>query len=273
MEFPVPSVSIFTIPTGATSGQRIVIDGTTGLILVYNASNQLVDKIGGPLGAIISYAVGPTGSVGIQQGRILFGSPDNFTGAASVNSGNIDGGTLTLSSGVGNITPFGDGVTVFETGGTSSSQPGNPANPKVEITDTNNTGVADLTVSGAVFKTTIAGVPETWHTPAYNAGWAGGPSGGTVQPFEYRLDIQDNVAFQGVFHTTNNTPNAVVFTLPVGWRPVIEQRFGAVLNNGGTLSLLLVQVLPTGDVQIFPNPAVANADVNISGFIPLGNLP
>lgn len=44
---------IFTIPTGATTGQRIVIDGTTGTIKVYNSANQLVDVIGGPQGAII----------------------------------------------------------------------------------------------------------------------------------------------------------------------------------------------------------------------------
>lgn len=45
--------TILVIPTGATSGQRIVIDGTTGLISIYNSAGVLVDQFGGPNGAVI----------------------------------------------------------------------------------------------------------------------------------------------------------------------------------------------------------------------------
>lgn len=44
--------SSLTLPTGATTGARIVLDGTNDEILVYNSAGQLVDTIGGPDGAI-----------------------------------------------------------------------------------------------------------------------------------------------------------------------------------------------------------------------------
>lgn len=41
-----------TLPTGATSGARIVLDGTSDLISIYNSSGTLVDTIGGANGAL-----------------------------------------------------------------------------------------------------------------------------------------------------------------------------------------------------------------------------
>lgn len=54
MQFPGQYQTTFTIPTGATTGARIVLNGVTGTIQVYNSSNQLVDTIGGVAGAIVA---------------------------------------------------------------------------------------------------------------------------------------------------------------------------------------------------------------------------
>lgn len=60
--------------------------------------------------------------------------------------------------------------------------------------------------------------------PTYNSGWTGGPAGGSLLPFQYRLDAHDNLVMTGTFHSTNTTPSATVFTLPTGYRPAIGQR-------------------------------------------------
>lgn len=50
MQGPDALLNILTIPPGATTGARIVIDGTRGAIFIYNASNQLVGSWSGTAG-------------------------------------------------------------------------------------------------------------------------------------------------------------------------------------------------------------------------------
>ena len=42
MQFPTPYYNVLTIPTNKNSGARIVIDGVHGVIIEYNAANQIV---------------------------------------------------------------------------------------------------------------------------------------------------------------------------------------------------------------------------------------
>lgn len=42
LAFPFPFIDVLTLPTDATTGTRIVLDGVNGQILLYNSSNQLV---------------------------------------------------------------------------------------------------------------------------------------------------------------------------------------------------------------------------------------
>lgn len=76
------SISTLVIPTGATTGARVVIDGTTGLISVYNSSNQLVGQWGGNSGCFFEYAGGVGSFVEICGGEIQFGST-GFTPASN----------------------------------------------------------------------------------------------------------------------------------------------------------------------------------------------
>lgn len=46
LQFPAPFYDILVVPTGASSGARIVIDGTTGTIEIYDSSNDLRIRMG-----------------------------------------------------------------------------------------------------------------------------------------------------------------------------------------------------------------------------------
>lgn len=50
MQGPNALLNVLTIPPGATSGARIVLDGTRGAIFIYNAANQLVGSWSGTAG-------------------------------------------------------------------------------------------------------------------------------------------------------------------------------------------------------------------------------
>lgn len=63
-----------TIPTGATTGARIVLDGTTGIISIYDASNFLVATISPTDGFLTQSASGNVGQV--DQGVIRVDSSD-----------------------------------------------------------------------------------------------------------------------------------------------------------------------------------------------------
>lgn len=86
-------VTTLTVPTGATSGARIVIDGTTGQILIYDAGNQLIGKLD-PAGiefltggAIVRMYEGTytqsAGSDLVAGGYLTFQPPDQVGGTFS----------------------------------------------------------------------------------------------------------------------------------------------------------------------------------------------
>jgi hypothetical protein len=266
--------SSLTIPTGATTGARIVIDGVTGLISVYNSSNLLVDTIGGSFGDIISYATGLTLDVALSEGSIEFGtSSSGFTGAGSLTGDLLSGGGLLLSTGTGDATHDDALELVFRAGDTGQTT-GSSTAPKVIVGDAALSSAADVWVTGSVIAADVATQSaETWHAPSFGANWANGPSGGTVQLVQYRRDCQDNLVIVGTCHTTSAAPAATLFTLPAGYRPTIEQRLPTVINTAGTITIRLMQILSSGAVQVFPALAAANVDVAFSVAVPLGHLP
>jgi hypothetical protein len=276
MDYPVPAYTTFVIPTGATSGARIVFNDPSdpGTILVYNSSNVLVDRIGGAFGVIASFPTGHTAQVALENGTIYFGQAtggDYTSGAASIRSGQIDGGILTLDSGLGLIAPFTDSATVLLNGGDSAQGPGGTG-PHVTVIDSLNSSAVDMRVSGAVVKCNNAGVPHVWHTPTMNANWAVGPGGGSVQALQYRFDSEDNVFLEGVAHTLNAAPGGVVGNIPAPYRPKIEKRWGTVFNNAGTITAMLVAVQTNGDIVVSPTPSASGADFQVAGFYSLGNV-
>ena len=113
---------------------------------------------------------------------------------------------------------------------------------------------------------------EVWHVPSLGSGWAAGPSGGTVQHVQYRLDAEDNLVIVGAVHSTSTTPAATIFTLPAGWRPAVTQRSPGVSNSAGTATARYVEVNSSGAVSINANLTTSSTDVYFQVCVPMGNI-
>jgi len=107
---PLP-ITTFVIPSNATTGARIVLNGVTGDIEVYNSANDLVGQWGGPAGQLTSWdgGGGPSGSGPFARfnGRILeFGDTTvSVSSDPNVNGFVGAGGTgLILNSGFSAVT-------------------------------------------------------------------------------------------------------------------------------------------------------------------------
>lgn len=95
------AVDTLVIPTGATSGARIVLDGTTGEILVYNSANALVGTWGGPTGCLFDYESPGTRFAELCAAQLQFGDQVNppTTKAAVSATSNSSNSQLNLDSG------------------------------------------------------------------------------------------------------------------------------------------------------------------------------
>lgn len=275
MQYPVPAYTTFVIPTGATTGARIVFDGTTGMILVYNSANLLVDTIGGPDGAIFQTS-GTNFSVTLRFGGIEFNSPNNvIVGSVSEQSA----GDVSIFSGTSNVAFVQCELDVRE--GTSSATP-TGSEPRVVVFDTAATSVASLYASGVVGKADINGNPETWHVPGAIVNWVPGSSagGGVYQNIQYRKDNQDNVIVQGAIHATAAfaAGNRTILTLPAGWRPAKVFNgcdiFHTNAADAGVVDYIRWNIATNGNFSISSTAAFAiNDNLYIYAVIPLGAMP
>ncbi len=95
------NVTTLVIPTGATSGARIVLDGTTGEISVYNSANALVGQWGGPTGCLFDFESPGTRLAELCAAQLQFSdqaNPPTTRAAVSATSNNTNS-QLNLDSG------------------------------------------------------------------------------------------------------------------------------------------------------------------------------
>jgi hypothetical protein len=136
-----------------------------------------------------------------------------------------------------------------------------------------NDQVADLWLSGNVVTCSTDGsTANAWQTQAVlQSGWALGPSSGTVQSYQYGV-ANGSLLLDGAVHTTSATPSSTLTTLPAAYRPPITKRGPyAVLNSGGTPTVLWVEVNSNGNITLHTNPTTSGADVYFSARIPLNS--
>lgn len=254
-----------------------VYSGTpaTGNLIMSVAAADGTDPYGNSYGAgIISYAVtGPhTGSIAMNAGELLLGQAPDFTNGATVRQSLFLGGNILMNTGTGDSN-HAHAANAILTAGTAGAATGTATTPSLQLEDDGATTAVDLRLSGSVIGTDLAGNLNTWHTPAYNAGWAGDSAvGGTYQPLQYRIDGQNNLVLDGIMHTTSNTPSATAFTLPAGYRPSPKARRFITMSNTGSLVPVYVSVATNGDVTVTNNPGAANTDVMFEVSVPLGAL-
>lgn len=159
--------------------------------------------------------------------------------------------------------------------GVSGSGTGSATCPQAELFSDGLSDVDQL-IPGSILKTdrTNGYLPFTRQTPSLGTGWAAGSVGGGYQQLRFWRDALDNLNFQGVIHSTSNTPAATVFTLPAtsGYRPANPQRPGFLANVGGSYSMHSLQIATNGVITIDPAITLANADMYIYASVPLGNI-
>lgn len=279
MEYPVPSYTSFTIPTGATTGQRITFNEfSDGMIRVYNSVNQLVDTIGGATGDIISYAVGLTQSIALSQGELVIGDPSsNFVDAATITGLLSSGGSIAVSTGIGDLNHI-DAVNLVMYAGKDNQTTGSAAAPHVEWFDGNTDSPVDHWITGSVIKSAVGGSNYTWQTPGYNTNWSSSTTfnGNTYRELLYRLDAENNLHVSGAFKAGAVAPVNPVFTLPVGYRPAGAQALWAQRNNGGVITSGHIFVGSSGQFNVINGSGLGIAAGNeyiCSGVIPLQQIP
>jgi len=283
MEFPNTYQQVLTIPTGATTGARIVINGITGTIQVYNSSNVLVDTIGGSTGAILS-TDGSSKFVELNEGQILVGpysggTPDEFSAAVfaytstpsidylsvispidNANVGHNDQASMLLQAGAPGI-------------GNGGSGQGNPA---VVFIDELGTSAQYMQISGAIIKTGLTGTSDfVWHPAVAAANFS-------IIDLQYRLDAEDNVIYLGqVTYTGLTTSGAgaqiITTAAPANYRPKHQWKFPVVPNSGSGVTLgspvCQANINTDGTVGLQYSGVLTNGTrILIAAQAPLGNI-
>lgn len=263
------AVNSLTIPTGATTGARIVIDGSSDAILLYNSTNNLIISLAATAG---------TDSLGNSYPAGL-----NVSGGGLINVPAPTPGSVVFTSEV-----YGDAFARmnFLVDGTMTW--GNGAAPA----DTNfyRSQTGQLQTDGALGVGTklkvntyivreVSGQDAAWQTVAnggitLNAGWATDATSPGTQLLQYRIDAQDNLVIVGCCHTTSATPSATIFSVAGLYMPKALQRAAVDQSAGGVQSINRVNISSsTGAVTLATAVAAANVDVYFDVCVPLGNLP
>lgn len=119
------------------------------------------------------------------------------------------------------------------------------------------TGIGTFTAPhpGTGTSRTNVATAETWQTPSYQTGWAGGGATQVIQPLQYRLSPDGTVQLLGAFHATNGAPSGVIATVSSDYIPSEIQKFPAVIETAGAASAAFMAVDTSGNIQIAPTPA------------------
>ena len=290
--------SSLTLPTGATTGARIVLDGANDVIQVYNSAGALVDTIGGPNGAI---TIGPPGGqqvVLVEQsglGSIMFptGSTHERTPSeiqAGRGNQNLPNEFLAFELIGASTTTATDKIRIQLN---SQAEDGSSnANIQFVTTHADNTNVVILSadenqvtfsaltlflanpfVTGAIIK-----LGATWQTPSYGTNWSASTTfngNAGIHPLQYRLDAEDNVNVVGAFKAGASVPVNPVFNLPSAYRPQNAMPMWCQRNNGGVITTGSIYVNSNGNFDLFGSMGLgiaANNEYLVSGTFPLNNI-
>ncbi len=271
--------TVITLPSGATSGARVVIDGTADTIIVYRADNSIAVSIAAAAGTDAYGNAFPAGvysfndadgqAILVANGVLsLISTSEPNDPSTMLNQGPGLAEWYSGTNGLGTQ----DGVIATLLAGSPGHSTLDGNEPQLTLQDGKASSPVSLALSGAVVYTSDAGVRDTWQTPTLGSGWALGPQGGSFQSLQFRRDGFDNVVLSGVIHCTSATPSSTLFTLPSGYQPIAGHRPGITSNQGGTYAARSIEISTSGVVTVDPVPTVAGTDLYIYTFFPRGNL-
>lgn len=284
------------LPSNATSGARIVIDGNSNAILMYNAANQLVEAISPVAGTdaagnaypsgytTFNPAATPISFTNIKDGVIYEGFIPNATTQPDFTHISFLAANSSTSSEYQSPWTAGNApIQELYTAGTGSTFGSNAPSLQIQSGGAGNFPV-DMTVLGAVRGGDAINGAATWQTPGYNANWSGtntfnGQAG--IPSLRYHIDNENNLWLYGAFLAGAVLPGTTVFTLPVGYRPVsLSGGTNFFLDcrrvSGGVFSSGMLRVDTSGNVVVSNANGLGlavNDQFFALGKIPLGALP
>ena len=258
MQSPAIYQTSLTIPSGATTGARIVIVGTT--ITGYYADGN------------VAWTLDVATNFGLSTFFDLLGSPEGA---------NLANGLLQLLDSSGDLTQ------IF------SKAPNNiVADGATHITSTvaaTLDRVGTWLLLGSTKNSPAQGcgawVPSgpgdtssamTWVSPALGSGWD--TSVGLHQPVQYRIDAEDNLIIKGSIHATSATPATTPFTLTPFYTPQFTFSTGILQTAGGSfkafqqIKVLGVADTPAGAIILQGFSYAINDIIDFDISCPMGNL-
>lgn len=246
MQAPANFISSLTIPTGATTGQRITFNaGNDGMIKIYNSSNKLVGKWGGTLG------------------RFFVGVDLNDVTQPLVE---LDPSDLGLLLGGGGPSGFQGAFIAWDNFVYTTSV-------KMALTDSTNTTVGTMFLAPGA-NNTLAWVAGDKLTPTYAANFAGGGFG---QDFEVWVDDNDCLRVTGCFQATAAIASgtvAVTTNLGGAPSPVNTTNLIGMWTSSSNVGKGTVQVRinSNGTITVASGGLTSGDRVFVNGFVPLGNV-
>lgn len=170
-----------------------------------------------------------------------------FNGDITINGGSQGAIKVTGAAGGNTVLEFGHkdeaSITAIDF---HSSGNGNDYDARIQVSggDTSN-GNAEMLLSGDVAtKRPIALDGESWTAPTLQNGWVN--YGGNYSTAGYRKLSSGQVELKGLVRDGTTSFDTVIFTLPVGYRPMAQRLCPSVANN----NIGRVDVKPNGDVIV-----------------------
>lgn len=298
MQPDVQAQDTIILPSGATTGARIELNGTSDAILIYDANNNLIASVAATDGTAVNGQGYITGfgvydrvsnffaalqSQNTFLGRITSNVPD-INHAAKVFGDNFGG--LELSTGVNVPNNLLNGYTIDLTPGAAGAKTGDPNVPFFLVLTDDSVAEVDMGWPGSIVRYFPDGTPYSWQTvgtapaPNFGTNWLAGNgtfngSSGYGSSLRYRKDALDNVVMEGLFRANTTAPGVTVFTFPAGYIPKQVGRVMVQAANGGVLSSGYCTVDAAGNFNIRTAsglPLAANATYQVAGSFPLGNV-
>ena len=272
------------LPTGATSGARIVIDSTQNAIFIYDAANNLVESIAAGSGT------DATSGQKYISGDTVYDRTNNIYAtleAGLLALGQISGGNMDVADEAKVLAKVAGGQFLFQILSVLNTGAGlNDAariemfpgaapstNPLISLSDNNGTTPAITGIAGyAVQQDFASGALETWQAPVAAANF-------TVTTMQYRHDAEDNVHWVGEISQATGAAGpsgaTCIAAVPTNYRPKVNYAAAGswISSTSVAKGAVVFRVNTDGTVLLLWPSATANGDrFSFNVKVPLGNI-
>lgn len=247
-------MSMLTLPNGATSGARIVLDPITGEIVIYDANDNILIRLAGDTGILVPVPGDPTRYVEIKRTALNEPVVRIVSGDGVLSMGAGGGSPLILfaddsSSHIWEVGTNGDRWAIATT---------TPGNPSFSLIEETGITLRSSEVGNAVLFNNLNGflhsgfvspwAPENYTDMDLPAGW------GTIEPCQYKIFPDGMVRLRGIVDASvSPIPDGTVLTtLPEYYRPT-QTGFHPICFDASTTHGRAL-VYTTGVIELYECP-------------------